>query len=392
MEDHKRQMKSKNATITLIIIGMIIVIAMITSWTNWRQSNSVALKVDREILSFDSLKNTQIEIVGNQVIKVTQDSITAYNLEGEQLWTDTLTLDSIVIQKRGNYIAVSSKNGRNIHIFNEKGRQGQVVVQHPIISFSVNKNGQVAVIEQFSEGHQVSTYNERGEWSGVKRITYTKTDGYPMTAEISPAGMELIVSYIDMNQPKLTSCIQVIPMQKQSEEKVDQVNYGLKEQNNLVFEIEFISDTVWASIGDTGTTLYMLEDGKEVKHLPKVYPTYVPYLNQLPRNGGYLPMVVGEMAQGTSIHNKEKLMIFDQEGNVVLEEAMDLPITYYYADHRGVIIGKGRLFEGYNKMGVKQFEFKATQDIQRVVYMGPKSVAITKDKVLLLKEEMRGNE
>lgn len=392
MENHKRQMKSKNATITLIIIGIGIVLAMITSWTSWKQAGNVTLKVDREILSFDSLKNTQIEVVGNQIIKVTQDSITAYDLEGEQLWTDTLTLDSIVIQKRGNYIAVSSKNGRNIHIFNDKGKQGEIVVQNAIISFSVNRKGQIAVIEQFSDGHQVSTYNERGEWSGVKRVTYTKTDGYPMAAEISPNGMDLIISYIDMNEPKLTSCVQVIPMQRQSEEKIDQVKYGLKEQNNLIFEIEFINDDIWASIGDTGTTFYALEDGKEIKHLPKIYPTYVPYLNQLPHNGGYLPMVVGEMAQGTSIHNKERLIVLDQEGNLVLEQAMEAPITYYYADQRGVIIGTGRLFEGYNKMGVKQFEFKATQDIQRVVYLGQKSVAITKDKVLLLKEEMRGNE
>lgn len=392
MVDHKRQMKSKNATITLIVIGIVIVLGMITSWTSWRQPGNIVLKVDKEIISFDSLKNTQIEVVGNQVVKVTQDGITAYNLEGEQLWTDTLTLDSIVIQKRGQYIAVSSKNGRQIYVFNDKGKQGQIILQNPVISFSINKNGEIAVIEQFPEGHQVSVYNARGEGIGVKRVTYTKSDGYPMTAEVSPDGSYLVVSYIDINQPKLTSCIQVMPMEKQSEEKVDQIKYGIKEQNNLVFEIEFISDTVWASIGDTGTTLYEIEEGKEVKHLPQIYPTYVPYLNSLPRSGGYLPMVVGGMAQGTSIHNKEKLLILDLQGNIILEEAMDLPITYYCADQKGVIVGEGKLFQGYNKMGVKQFEFKATQDVQRVVYVGQRSIAITKDKVLLLKEEMRGKE
>ncbi|MGL4345243.1 MAG: DUF5711 family protein [Cellulosilyticaceae bacterium] len=389
MEQHKSQMKSKNATITLIIIGIMIVIGIVVSLGSWRQGENLYLKVDKEILTFDPLKNTQIEVVGNQVVKVTQDGITAYNFDGEEVWADTLTLDSIVLQQRGNYIAVSSKNGRSIHVFNEKGRQGQITLQHPIISFSINQNGQLAIIEQLAESYQISAYNENGDWLGVTRVTYTKTKGYPMAAEVSPDGSLLLASYVDMNQPKITSVIEAIPVQKPTQQKVDQVKYGIKEQNNLVYEIEFISNDIWASIGDTGTTLYHIAEGKEIAHLSNTYPTYIPYINSLPRSGGYLPMVVGEMATGTSIHNKEKIMIFDVQGQVVLEQSVDNAVTYYYADQKGVIIGEGRHYQGYNKMGVKQFEFKATQDVMRLVYKGPKAIAVTKDKVLLLKEEMR---
>lgn len=386
LEESKKKPTSKKATMVLMVIGVIIALCVIVSKVQFFNSKVQKLVVGETLLEIDPLKQEQVYVNQNQIVKVSKDSIIAYNLKGEEIWKDTLTLDDLWIVQRSPYLAVANRQTRNIIIFNDKGRQGEITLQNPIAYFSMNEDGNIAVIEELVEegGHSVSTYTAKGEVLGGKRVTYIENGGFPVTAEISPNNEVLLISYINVNGPSITSSIAAMFIEQTKEKELDNIWYGLEQKDNLIYEIEFINDRVWASVGDKVTTFYTLE-GKLIQTKQGLYVTYPPYLTKKSVIGQCLPVVATPQIVGNTVHTKETLYLFNTKGEVVLEEALDKSVTYFNADEKGVIIGQNKKFTGFNKMGVKYFEFNATQDIKALVYLDNKAIAIGKTEVMLLK-------
>ncbi|MHC1749054.1 MAG: DUF5711 family protein [Cellulosilyticaceae bacterium] len=386
MEDKQEPKTSKKATMALIIIAIFILGTIIVSYGIRKKETISNLEVEKTIIKLEEKENKYMGINNSQIIKVTLDGVKAYDLEGQEVWSDTLSLDSIRVKQRPPYFAVSSKDSRKIEIFNETGKQGEITTQHPIIYFSVNVNGDVATIEETPEGHIVSAYNNKGKFI-VNKVTYFKENGFPMSAEIAPSGKLLLIAYVGMDTPKITSNIQAIPLEKQKEEVRDMVKYGVKQENQLVHEIEFISDNTWVGISDKGLTWYNYE-GNEVAKIDEFYTTYLPYLHNLSGFGGYIGVVGCHTINSNLMHNKEVLYIYDTKAKELLKKEFTSPVTYFYADHKGVIIGEGKRYRGFNKIGNQYFEYTATQDIEKMAYLEKhnKVIAITKDAVILLKQ------
>lgn len=374
---------SKLTTIILTIIGALIFIGIIFSKINPNNPQVVNLVVDKTILEMDPLTGKYVGVNKNQIIKITNDGVSAYDLSGGELWSDTLTLDSIWVQQREPYFIVSSKNSRKAAIFSDKGKQGEIVTQNPIIYLSINENGDVAVVEEMKEGHQVSAYTSRGELIG-SRVSYISSGVFPITAEVTPDRKLLLVSYLGVSSSKITSIIDAVQLEKSETEKIDNVLYAVQEQDNLVYEIEFINDEVWAAIGDQSISIYKM-DGEKVKTIPGLQATYTPYLYKKASLGSYLPVVATDKSNNNTIHDKESLYLFDKLGETLQVIPFDAPLDYFYADDKGVVVGSGKLYKGYNKLGNQYFEFQATQDISKLIYLNNEAVAITKDQVLLLK-------
>lgn len=374
---------SKYATITLAIIGILIVIGIVVSKSNMINSEVVQLKVDKTILEMDPLKGKYVGVNRNQILQVTTDGVRAYGLDGQEIWSDTLTLESIWVEQREPYFTVGSKNGRKVSIFSDKGKQGEIVTQNPIIYISINENGEIAVIEETKEGHQVSAYNSKGEFI-ASRISYITSGIFPITAEVTPDGKMLLVSYLGVSGTKIISTIEAIGLEKTETAKIDNIIYAVQQQDNLIYEIEFINDTEWVAIGDKYITFYRI-DSEKIKTIPNLYITYNPYLHKRASIGGYFPVVGTDLSSGKSIHAKESLYLFNKQGEEIKVIPFENTITYFYADGKGVIVGEGNKYKGYNKLGNQYFEYQASQDISKLVYINNEAIAISKDKVMLLK-------
>lgn len=375
---------SKKATITLVLIGVLIIIGIVASKANMSNSEVVQLKNDKTLLELEELKSNYVGVNKDQIIKVTNDGVSAYNLEGQEVWSDTLTLESIWVQQREPYFAVSSKGSRKVSIFSDKGKQGEIVTQNPIVYFSINENGDVATIEEMEEGHIVAAYNSKGNSLGGKRITYISSGGFPIAVEVAPNSKLLLASYVGVNGPKVTSAIEAIPMDKPQEDRVDSSIYGIEQKDNLVYEIEFIENDTWATIGDKYITFYNLE-GEKIKTIEGLYASYIPYIHKRPSTGAYLPVVATDSLTGNTLHAKEALHLFNKSGELIQTIPFSASVNYFYADAKGVIVGEGNQYRGYNKLGNQYFEYQATQDISKLIYINNQAIAITKDKVILLK-------
>ena len=385
----------RRAVSVLFIVPIIIVIyVLLTKGPLVDTSKYVVLEQEKDIISLDRLSSTYIGINNKQIVKVTQDGVTAYDFDGEELWSDTLTLDNYIVRQRDPYIAIANKMGNTIMIFSDKGKQGEIICQNPIAYFSINKNGKVAIIENLDDSHIVSAYDSKGNSLGVQRVSHIKEKnaGYPLVVEISPNDELLLASYIDVDKPVLTSNLLAIQIQKPKEEKIDNSLYGIEQRDNLIYEIEFIRDNEWVGIGDKSITWYTL-DGREIAKQENIFAHFNPYLVKVSNYGdGFLPIISTTDFNKNTIHKQNELSYFNVKGEQFFNIKLNEPATYFYTDDRGVIIGQRSLFTGYNKMGTKLFEFNTVLDVSKVFYEPErkKGIAVTKDKVILLKSKKEG--
>lgn len=395
MNKQKKTKKLKLTTvllgsITLVIIGYIILTK--SSFAPVSQKH-VVLEEKKEIIQLNIQDNTYVGLNNKQIIKVTKDGIAAYDFDGEELWSDTLTLEAnFIVVQRPPYIAVGNKQGKNIILFNEKGKQGEITCKNPILYFSVNKNGGTAVIENLGDSHGLSAYNSEGHVLGINAIVYPNDVGYPSVIELSPNSDILLASYINIDKPVLTSTLVAMKTQKPKEESKYDSLYGIEQKDNLIYEIEFVNDNVWVSIGDKGAAWYTL-DGKKVAEKRNLFSQFNPYLYKTSKYGkGFFPVIVSDYLHQNAIHRENELLYFDGEGEKYFSLRLKNAASYFYADDKGVVIGQKKSFAGYNKIGKQLFEFTSAIDVSKVFYLQEikKGFAVTKDRIILLGPKREG--
>nr|WP_302599897.1 DUF5711 family protein [uncultured Cellulosilyticum sp.] len=377
--------KPTTLVLVLIIIGIVGYIGASRLGGFSLASGTVNLSESKDIITLDIKDNDYIGLNSKQIIRINRDGITAYDLEGYEIWSDTLSANNYIVKQREPYIAVGTKDGRQISLFNTKGKVTDIVCDNKITYFSVNEQGGVSVIQDLEGGNMVAAYDVNGRYLGGM-VSYTKMEGYPTNVELSPDNKLLIVSYLKTDEPVLTSSIRAIAMQQSSDEEGEGVKYGFMEKDNLIYEIEFIKDNVWVGVGDKKITWYDL-GGNEIKSITNINSVFRPYLYKRSSYGdGFLPIVATDNAAASIIHRKDKLTFWDAKGAKTFETDLQVAADYIYADSRGVIVGAGNQFAGYNKIGTQIFSYKSSVDVNKVFYLSEsrKGIAVTKEKVMLL--------
>ncbi|ONI39963.1 hypothetical protein AN639_01390 [Candidatus Epulonipiscium fishelsonii] len=366
---------------TFIIIGYISIFQLKNNIYQFER-----YEAGETIFEFDPIKTEYIGVNSEQIIQITNDGITAYDINGNEIWSDTLNLKEMRFSQKDPYFAIGSKGSKKITIFNKKGKQADILVQNPIVNFSINQSGRVAVIEEIEKGHTISAYDENGTFLNVQSGSFISSGTYPMSVEISPNNKFIMVSYIHVGGAVLESVVGAIAIDKPDIPTLDPMLYGNVEKENLVYEIEFISDEIWASIGDNFITFYDLL-GNIIIQYDSAYTLFTPYLNKQSKAGGYLPVLMSENED--SVIRSEELNIMTPKEQLKIRMGFDRPVEFMYANDKGVMVGDGRKFKGYNKLGAQFFEYNAIGDVKKVIYdnKGTFVIAVKKDSVIRLNKK-----
>lgn len=391
MKKDKKLLTGKQTTWLLLGMLFICITGIAVMKMNYSNTELIKYQLGQVIFKHSEQKNEYIDVNSNQIIRLTSDGITAYDIKGNELWNNALTVNKPIVKHKGDYLALANKDDKKIVIFNDKGKKGEITTSNTLTYFSINANGDVATIEKTEDGHITSAYNSKGELLGdkVQGVTYIKDAGFPISAEVTPDKQLLLVSYIDIYNPVITSVLKALMIDKVGEEAVFNSKYGIEEKDNIIYEIEFINQNTWAAIGDNLITLYNVE-GEKIKEIPNLYLKYTPYVDGVFRSNHYLPILSTQ--KGSSQGLGDKLTLLDAGGEVVYTEDFDQSVTYFNATDKGIIVGQGNKFTGYTKKGEVRFTFEATQDVDKVLYVGNKLIAVTKDEVRLLESMPQGRD
>lgn len=350
------------------------------------QGEDAILKHVRDIIEVDVSKNNEFIVNEEQLVWVSEDGIKALSLEGEEIWADTHTMKNIAITQRMPYFAISEKMGRTISMFDSHGKKADIKFANPVVCFSMNKNGDMVVIEKTTDGHVVSAYDKQGNSLGLKRITYVQDVGYPTAAEISPDGKMIFVSYLNISDAQIVSNMIAIAIGNDGLTKVDSILYGTAYSNTVLSEIEFMSENVWVAIGDNGISFNTLA-GEEIKKIGDTYCNYVSILDRvIDWQGVHYATISSTKPTRSTVHPVETLVLYSQDGEEVTEMILKEPTTYLYGDGKTIIVGSDRKFTAYNRLGKKRWEYTATKDVQKMIplHPGQQVIMASKGKVELM--------
>ncbi|WP_054742719.1 DUF5711 family protein [Cellulosilyticum ruminicola] len=382
----KEHIRPTTLILVIVILGILVYGAVNMFDVFSLTGSAINLSEAKEIIKLDIKDNDYIGLNDKQIIKVNRDGIKAYDLDGYEVWSDTLSVNNYVVKQREPYIAVGSKEeGKKISLFNTKGKVIDITLDNPVIYFSVNEKGGISVIQKLNSGNMVAAYDVNGKYLGGM-ISYTSNEGYPTSVELSADNKLLLVTYVKTDEPILTSSIRAIAMEEVEGKEGEGVKYGILERGNLIYEVEFIRDNIWVSIGDQKMTWYDM-NGNEIKSIANINSIFRPYLYKQSKYGnGFFPIVSSDYPESSIIKRKDKLTFWNAQGTKDFETELQMAANYLYTDERGVVIGSNNQFIGYNKMGSQTFAYKSTVDVNKVFYLSEmrKGIAVSKENVILL--------
>lgn len=383
-ERNKRQTWT-NKILVIVTLGVLLYVVYSKGLGFWGFNKSVVLQTTDEILTLDEKERTVVGINEKQIYKVTANGINTYNWEKNEIWSDTFSMEQFIVKQKAPYIAIADKQGKSLVLYTHKGRQCEIITTHPIVYFSVNESGGVTTIESQENTYITTAYDKTGKklcW----RVSYTSTDGYPTAAILSPDNSLLIMSYVSVDEPQVVSSVLAMKVAAVKNEEVDNIAFGYKENNNLVYDLEYINKSTWVCVGDRAMTWYNNQGMIKGKQ-NDLSLVFVPEVIKMSRFGtSYFPVIYSERPTQNVVHRQDQLAYYDENGKQTYQLALNGGVENYYADDNGVIVKVAGTFKGYNRLCNQVFEYEPAIDINQVIYMPGmnKGIAISKSKVYLL--------
>lgn len=391
-QEKNKEHKWTNIILIVITIAILGYVAYIKGRVYLGLGNNVGLAATKELLTLDEKEKSFIGVNEKQIIKVTGDGIKAYDFDNTELWSDTFSMSNFVVKQKKPYIAVADKQGKTLELYNHKGKQCEITTDNPIVYFSVNENGGIATVESGDNAYTVTAYDKKGKklcW----RVSYTSTDGYPTAATLSPDNRLLLMSYVSVDDPQVTSSIFAMNVEGNTNENIDNIAFGYIESNNLVYGLEYINKDTWVCIGDKMMTWYD-NNGNAREKVSDLSLVFVPELTKTSSFGsGYFPVIYSEKPAQNVVHRQDKMAYYDKDGKQTYCIDLGGGAEYYYGDEHGVVVEVAGVFKGYNKLCNQIFEYAPAIDVSKVIYVPSlqKGIAVTKDKVLLLTPKKENN-
>ena len=130
----------------------------------------------------------------------TRSGISHYTAAGDVRWRRTFSFTRPVMVTRGDIVAVGEQSGgRRVYVFNADGYMYHVDLDHPIMTFSVNEAGFLAVVVQYTTGHGIQVFNRHSSRTPLYSRDIVEDLLFPTAVEISENGRYIAVAILDLS-------------------------------------------------------------------------------------------------------------------------------------------------------------------------------------------------
>lgn len=220
--------------------------------------------------SVDLSEVGNIQTFGDRVVLYDRSGASCYDGEGNQIWSAVYDIDWPTAKRAGDYLVIVDSKGRQIVIFNkESGMTGMAYTEYKITSADISENGTVVVVTEDDTSSYIEYYDEKANKIDVEFKSTIQEDGYPMDIALSPAGTELMISYVAVDSGKIDNSISFynFDIQEQKDDYVVGLFTHYQEKETLIPEVDFMSESEAVAIGDNCISFYSLEDSINPKLL-----------------------------------------------------------------------------------------------------------------------------
>lgn len=189
------------------------------------------------------------------------------SLDGTSEWTKPFQMVSPLLKRAGDYFVVADIMGHDAHIFHKNGHTGSIRESLPIISVSINREGQVVLVLESDLENKIKIYSNDG-LALIERGSVLSQDGYPISTALSDNGLNLVTSYADVLTGSLTSKITMFGFADFQDDLDEFVVRADSYEGELVPELHYFENRTLWMIGTKNAYIYPMVNQKEVYQNP----------------------------------------------------------------------------------------------------------------------------
>ena len=160
-------------------------------------------------IDYDEKENCAFNTYKDTLIQCTKDHIKAFNREGKELWSLTLSMNKPRIKRSGGDLLVYDVEGKELYVLSGKDIKWDKKLDNAIISADISESGHVSVAQE-TKGYKgmLTVYNLQGN----EFFTRTVAKNFLLGSKVSPSGKTVLLNTIDTSGIKAGTGIEFTDM------------------------------------------------------------------------------------------------------------------------------------------------------------------------------------
>ena len=366
-----------------IFLGVLLTVGVITAfaYTMYVQIENQTFSGYTVVSEFDKkiYAQTSVTEYRDGYISCSRDGISYTDSKGNAVWNQTFEMQSPMVEKKGDWVAVGDYNGHKIYNIGPNGSVQEIDTNLPLRQLTVAANGVVAAVLEDGGVTWINVYNPNGEKAvGIK--TTMQKSGYPMSVSLADSGKLLQVNYLRPESGSMKSVVSFYNFDAVGQNYTDTMVSSYEFSNAVAPLGAFMNAGTAFSVADNHLVFY---EGAEI---PKNICQYLlsDEIQSVFYGSDYLALVYA----ATDGNSRYRADIYDTSGTRV----MSWPFLMEYRD----IIFAGDNVVIYNEAecnivglnGVERYDGPITKQTAMLKFLGGnRYLAVTQNSLNII--EMR---
>lgn len=256
MKEYKQNLFRHHMRNICIVAGILtaVILCGIGLQAAFRNRSYETYEVVRSFDRSDTM-TTQYAEFKNYVLKYSRDGISCVDSNNRSIWSQTYNMQSPMLDICRNSGAVAEENGMEAIVFDETGIQGTIQTRLPIRQISVSSQGVLAVLMEDGDAMRVNMYSRTGE-ELVNSKFELQDVGYPMRISLSSDATKLAVSFLQVQDGGINSCLAFYNFSSVGENQEDHLVASKVISGMVVPEIAYLDSTHCFALGGGQLLLY----------------------------------------------------------------------------------------------------------------------------------------
>ena len=300
---------------------------------------------------------------GDYMLRYSEDGI-AYLNGSKTYWNHAFEMREPIIDICNSYVAVAEQKSNTIYICNNKGFQGQVETEYPIVGLDVSDNGIVAAITgENSELSYIEVIDEDGTRI-AKGQSVLSNQGCPVDISISEDGTKLVVSYLCVGSGVIQSKVVFYNYSEIGKNEVDRFVGGYNFDKTMVARVEFVNNDTVVAFGDDKVVLYSM------KQKPSVIAEIS--IDKEIKSIFYDEEYIGLVLANGQADNPYNMVVYDIEGKKISDVDFNLSYKNIKIANKTIILYNDVTLRVYTVKGKQKYEGNFDKGIVDVIMLDDK--------------------
>jgi len=268
-------------------------------------------------------------------IMYTKDGAEYTDRTGKSVWQKSYQMNDPCISVRGSYAAVYDRGGTAACIFSDEQNTGNIATVMPVSKIAVSGIGVTYAVENDDNADFLMVYRKDGSAVDLTVKSVMDGDGYPFDIAVSPDGSQLLTSYIAITDGAVRESV-VFRNFGEIGQNADarRVVGGFIDEfdGHLVTKVGFSDDVFSHAFYDGGIVFF----STKVLNSPEIIRK-VEIEEEI--------LSVADCSRGVAVitgkadeDGKQKLRIFDNNGNETGSAVFDLNYSGFSANEKNIIL------------------------------------------------------